>query len=75
MQYKNHRFGVGWINETNNGGQVINAKVNGERDKVKLILELEDGSKVQPENFRVFFNDDKSSERAPDVNFVFSVQE
>jgi hypothetical protein len=72
MGYKNYNIAGGWIKQTQKGDNMISAKTN---NKVKLFVELEDGQQMQIENFTVFFVNEKRSEKAPDVNFVFSIKE
>ena len=72
LSKKRANFAVGWVRHTKDGRQFISCVANGERQKVKIKLELEDGSTIYPENFFVNFVDDKSSEKAPDVNFSYS---
>ena len=66
---KRANFAVGWVKKTKDGREFISCVCNGERQKVKLKLELEDGSLITPENFFVNFVEEKTNERAPDVNF------
>lgn len=67
---KYHNFAVGWLRE-NDKGQFISAVANGERQKCKLLVELEDGTVVRPEKFFVNLSSDKPSEKAPDASFTF----
>lgn len=64
-------FAVGWLKQNKAGKQIISGAANGERQKVKLIVELEDGTQVPVNNFFVSFNETKPSEKAPDVQFTF----
>lgn len=66
------QFAVGWLKEKKDGNQYISAKANGKLQKVKLLLQTEDGNTVPVDSFAVFFNSEKPSEKAPDVQFVFS---
>lgn len=64
-------FAVGWLKQNKDGKQIISAAANGERQKVKLLVQLEDGTQVPVNNFFVKFNETKPSEKAPDVQFTF----
>ncbi len=60
----------GWLKQGKKG-EYISAAVN---NKMKLTLELENGEVVPVTNFAVFFQDEKSSEKAPDVRFTLTVE-
>lgn len=64
-------FAVGWLKTNKAGKQIISGAANGERQKVKLLVQLEDGTQVAVNNFFVSFNETKPSEKAPDVQFTF----
>jgi len=74
MQNNNNyvNFAVGWLKTSKAGKQYISAAANGERQKVKLLVQLEDGSTVPVNSFFVSFADSKPSEKAPDVQFTFT---
>lgn len=75
MNNKRVNFAVGWVRNTKDGSQFISCVANGERQKARLKLELEDGTEVYPENFFVNFTENKTNEKAPDVNFSATVSE
>lgn len=74
-QSKSKQIGVGWLKETKAGKQYISARANGKLQKIKLLAEMEDGSTVPVNSFAVLFNEEKPSENAPDVRFVFTPEE
>ena len=65
-------FAVGWMKTSKAGKQYISAAANGERQKVKLLVQLEDGTQVPVNSFFVSFAESKPSEKAPDVQFTFT---
>lgn len=67
-------FAVGWLKQTKAGKQIISGAASGERQKVKLLVQLEDGTQVQVNNFFVSFNETKPSEKAPDVQFTMTLE-
>lgn len=68
-------FAVGWLKQNKAGKQIISGAANGDRQKVKLLVQLEDGTQVAVNNFFVSFNETKPSEKAPDVQFTFVKEE
>lgn len=71
---KYYEFAVGWMNE-NDKGQYISGKANTERQKVKMFLELEDGTKIEPTSFFVNIVNEKKNDKAPDAKFTVTVEE
>ena len=70
---KTVEFGVGWLNEKKDGTQYISARSSGERQAVKLLVEdVNTGEQVTVSSFAVFFNNNKTNEKAPDVSFRFT---
>jgi len=61
----------GWL-KNGKKGEYISASVN---NKLKMSIETEDGQKLAVTNFAVFFQEEKTSEKAPDVRFVFTTEE
>ena len=62
--------GAGWLNEKN-GKEYISVRANGERNEVKLLVQLEDGTTKPLDKFFVSFNADKKQETSPDVSVWF----
>jgi hypothetical protein len=71
---KYHEFAVGWLNQ-NDKGQYISGKANTERQKVKLLLQLEDGTQIEPTSFFVNISTEKKNEKAPDAKFTVTTEE
>jgi hypothetical protein len=75
---KYNEFAVGWLKENKNKGQYVAAIVSkgnpktGKPGVAKISVEYENGEVAEISNFAVFFNENKKSEKAPDVQFVFS---
>ena len=61
----------GWLKQGKKG-EYISAAVN---NKLKMTIQTEEGQTLAVTNFAVFFQDEKSSEKAPDVRFVFTSEE
>jgi hypothetical protein len=64
-------FASGWLKESQKG-QYISATANGEKAKIKLIAQLEDGTTIPLNNFAVYFNTNKDNPNGPDARFVFT---
>lgn len=75
MRKKYHTFAVGWTKTHQSRGDFLSCSANGKGQKVKLMAELENGETVMISSFAAFFNDDKPSDKAPDVQFVFTTEE
>lgn len=77
---KYNEFAVGWLKQSKNKGEYVSAVASkgnpnapgGNNPKIKLLAEFEDGTQREITNFAMFFNENKKSEKAPDVRFVFS---
>lgn len=67
-------FAVGWMKTSKAGKQYISGAANGERQKVKLLCQLEDGTQVPINSFFVSFAESKPSEKAPDAQFTFTLE-
>lgn len=68
-------IGVGWLKKNDKGEEFISAttpKSNPTYNKqgVTLVAKLDNGEEVEVTNFNMFFNENKKSEKAPDVRFV-----
>jgi len=72
MNNKFTQFAAGWLRNQKDGTEYVSAAANGERNKVKLLVELENGEQVPVNNFVMFFNQRKTKENHPDVQFYFS---
>lgn len=70
-------FGVGWLKQSDKKGEFVSAvlaKGNPARNKPgvkKLTIEMDDGTVSEVTNFQMYFNENKQSEKAPDVQFIF----
>jgi hypothetical protein len=71
-------FAVGWLKETTKGQYISAQTSKGNpatgKPAVKLIAEFDDGRQVTLTNFAVFFNENKKSEKTPDVQFVYNTE-
>lgn len=73
-------FSVGWLKQSEKKGEYISANLakgnpaKGKPGVTKMTVELDNGETIDVSNFLVYFNDNKISEKAPDVQFVL-VQE
>lgn len=68
-------FAIGWLQKTKNGDEYVSAsasKGNPAKGKpgYKLLIQTEDGRTLPVEKFAMFFNENKTSEKSPDVRFV-----
>ena len=73
-------FSVGWLKKTQKGEEYVScipAKGNPAKGKpgYKIVLETDDGRRQEVTSFAMFFNQNKQSEKAPDVRLVFTAQE
>ena len=71
---KYHQFASGWL-KTSPKGQYISGVANGEKAKIKLFVELENGETVPVNSFAVFFAETKEHDKQPDARFVFTTEE
>lgn len=72
---KYHNFAAGWLKQNKAGEDYVSAVANGPKSKVKLLIELEDGTVVTPNSFVMLFNKEKQNDKSPDVRFVYSTEE
>lgn len=74
-------FAVGWLKQSDKKGEYVSAvlaKGNPAKNRPgikKLTLELDNGQVSEVTNFAMFFNEKKLSDKAPDVQFVFTTEE
>lgn len=69
-------FAAGWLKQRKDGsGEFVSAVANGERDKTRLLLQLEDGTQVPLNNFVMSFNTEKRNEKSPDVRFSATLEQ
>lgn len=74
-------FSVGWLKQSKNRGEYVSAMVSkgnpktGKPGVAKITVELDNGEVAEITGFAMFFNENKKSEKAPDVQFVFSIDE
>lgn len=74
-------FAVGWLKTSEKKGEYVSAvlaKGNPAKNRPgikKLTVELDNGETATVTNFAMFFNENKVSEKAPDVQFVFTTEE
>lgn len=74
-------FSVGWLKQSKNRGEYVSAMISkgnpktGKPGVAKITVELDNGEVAEITGFAMFFNENKKSEKAPDVQFVFSIEE
>jgi hypothetical protein len=74
-------FAVGWLKQSAKKGEYVSAVLakgnqkNGKPGVAKITVELENGETAEITGFAMFFNENKKSDKAPDVQFVFSTEE
>jgi len=77
---KYHEIAVGWLNQSEKKGEYVSAVVakgndkNGKPGVSKFTVEFDNGEKLEVTNFAMFFNENKKSEKAPDVQFVVTTE-
>ena len=74
-------FAIGWLKQSEKKGEYVSAVTSRGNPKVgkpgvsKIIIELDNGETVEATSFAMFFNENKKSEKAPDVQFVVTTEE
>ena len=74
-------FSVGWLKQSKNKGEYVSAIVakgnpkTGKPGVSKMTIEMDNGETLNVTGFAMFFNENKKSEKAPDVQFVISQDE
>lgn len=72
---------VGWLKQSQTKGEYVSAVIakgnpkTGKPGVAKLTLELDSGEVLNITNFAMFFNENKKSEKGPDVQFVLTTDE
>lgn len=78
---KFNEFAVGWLKQSKNKGEYVSAILakgnpkNGKPGVAKITVEMDNGEVSEIKGFAMFFNETKKSDKAPDVQFVFSTEE
>lgn len=78
---KYNEFAVGWLKQSQNKGEYVSATIakgnpkNGKPGVAKIVVEMDNGDVTEITGFAMFFNENKKSEKAPDVQFVFSTEQ
>lgn len=78
---KYNEFAVGWLKQSKNKGEYVSAVLakgnpkSGKPGVAKITVELDNGETAEITGFAMFFNENKKSEKAPDVQFVFTTEE
>ena len=77
---KYHEIAVGWLKQSATKGEYVSAVTakgnpkNGKPAVSKFTIEFDNGEKLDITNFAMFFNENKKSEKAPDVQFVVTTE-
>ena len=72
---------VGWLKQSKTKGEYVSAITakgnpkNGKPGVAKVTVEMDNGEVLNVTNFAMFFNENKKSEKGPDVQFVVSQDE
>jgi hypothetical protein len=75
---KYHEIAVGWLKQSAAKGEYVSAVTakgnpkSGKPSVSKFTVEFDNGEKLDITNFAMFFNENKKSEKAPDVQFVIT---
>jgi hypothetical protein len=78
---KYHEIAVGWLKQSKTKGEYVSAvtakgnEKNGKPGVKSFIIEFDNGETLNINNFAMFFNENKKSEKAPDVQFVVTTEE
>lgn len=75
LNKKYHNLAAGWINIKEDGSQSVSFMSSSDRDKVKLLAQLEDGSTVTVTRFFMQENRFKKEDRHPDYKLVMVTEE
>lgn len=78
---KFNEFAVGWLKKSEKKGEYVSAILakgnpkNGKPGVSKITVEMDNGEVAEIKGFAMFFNETKKSDKAPDVQFVFSTED
>ena len=78
---KYHEIAVGWLKQSEKRGEYVSAiasKGNPKSNRPgvnKITVTYDNGQEIEFTSFAMFFNDNKKSEKAPDVSFVATTEE
>lgn len=78
---KYNEMAVGWLKQSDKRGEYVSAVVakgnpkSGKPGVSKITVEMDNGEVHEINGFAMFFNENKKSEKAPDVQFVFSSED
>lgn len=76
-----NEMAVGWLKQSEKRGEYVSAVVakgnpkTGKPGVSKITVEMDNGQTHDISGFAMFFNDNKKSDKAPDVQFVFTTEE
>jgi len=71
---------VGWLKQSATKGEYVSAVMakgnpkSGKPGVAKITVEMDNGETMDVTGFAMFFNENKKSEKAPDVQFVISTE-
>lgn len=78
---KYFEIAVGWLKQSEKKGEYVSAipaKGNPKTGKpavTKITAEFDNGEVIQVDSFAMFFNENKKSDKAPDVQFVVTLKD
>lgn len=70
---------VGWLKQSKSKGEYVSAVIakgnpkSGKPGVSKITVEMDNGEVTEINGFAMFFNENKKSDKAPDVQFVITV--
>lgn len=75
-----NELAVGWLKQSQTKGEYVSAVVakgnpkNGKPGVSKITVQMDNGEVHEINGFAMFFNENKKSDKAPDVQFVFTTE-